>query len=351
VYGATYRWGGAANPSLVAESGTNETFVITDPGGILRTQRWNFPARADCLACHNAAAGYVLGFRSEQLTGGLHYSGFPGAGNVTEPQLAALNNAGYFSPPATNLHLIRSLADMDDPATSLEWKVRSHAAVNCGACHFPGGPSIGSWDARPHTPLADAGWVDGPLANMLCAQTRRVIVRGATNDSMNFLRLAGLSGARMPPLGTTATDTNAVARLAAWINSAALAGWQTFAQWQVSNFGSTGTPNAQPGADPDGDGLRNALEHLLGTNPNDATSGWSLGIQMDGDTPQLVFTNIANRLFEVQVRTNLGGMTPWLPLDVPDNAPLLPANDTPRVVGDITGSDTNKVYRVRVSAP
>ena len=39
--------------SAAAEAGTNDVLVIND-GGILRTQVWHYPARAECLVCHTA---------------------------------------------------------------------------------------------------------------------------------------------------------------------------------------------------------------------------------------------------------------------------------------------------------
>lgn len=39
--------------------------------------------------------------------------------------------------------------------------------------------------------------------------------------------------------------------------------------WQTGNFGNTTDPDAQPGADPDGDGSTNFQEYENGTNPND----------------------------------------------------------------------------------
>jgi hypothetical protein len=42
--------------------------------------------------------------------------------------------------------------------------------------------------------------------------------------------------------------------------------------WQIQYFGSVNAPNAQPAADPDGDGLSNLEEYLLGTDPTNADS-------------------------------------------------------------------------------
>ncbi len=46
-----------------------------------------------------------------------------------------------------------------------------------------------------------------------------------------------------------------------------------FQQWQVLYFGSTTNANADPNADPDGDGQNNLAEFLSGTNPTNSASG------------------------------------------------------------------------------
>ena len=46
-----------------------------------------------------------------------------------------------------------------------------------------------------------------------------------------------------------------------------------FQAWQVQYFGSTNSPSAVPGADPDGDGQNNLAEFLSGTSPTNSASG------------------------------------------------------------------------------
>ena len=156
----------------------------------------------------------------------------------------------------------------------------------------------------------------------------------------------------MPPLATSVRDTNNLALLNAWINSASLAAYQSYAQWQTNNFGSTNAPGSQLTDDPDGDGVSNEVEWTLGTNPNDAASNWTVDIQRNGTNAQIIYHHAANRAFEVQWRTNLGTVTPWQTLNVPGNAPQYPtAAFTSTVTDPALGTASNKTYRVRVSAP
>ena len=86
---------------------------------------------------------------------------------------------------------------------------------------------------------------------------------------MLFTRIANLGSFHMPPLATTVLNTEAINLISAWITND-LAGYKTFAEWQISFFGSTNSPNAAAQADPDGDGTYNYLEYLLARNPTNS---------------------------------------------------------------------------------
>ena len=62
-------------------------------------------------------------------------------------------------------------------------------------------------------------------------------------------------------------DTQAVALISRWITQE-LPSLQSFANWQVSHFGSTNAPTGQPTMDPDNDGATNVEEFMTGTDPN-----------------------------------------------------------------------------------
>jgi len=58
VHGVTYRCAGATtNATVVGDLGLEEPFTIND-GGVLRTQVWRYPSRAECQVCHTRAANF-----------------------------------------------------------------------------------------------------------------------------------------------------------------------------------------------------------------------------------------------------------------------------------------------------
>jgi len=74
VLGATYKWlSDGSNAELLDDSVDEDIPIATSAGGT-RMQRWHFPSRAECLQCHNAAAGGVLGIKTRQQNGDFTYS-------------------------------------------------------------------------------------------------------------------------------------------------------------------------------------------------------------------------------------------------------------------------------------
>ncbi|MBC8094203.1 MAG: hypothetical protein H7Y43_00175, partial [Akkermansiaceae bacterium] len=344
VYGVTYRWGNSlTNATLVPEEGLDESFVINDGGGILRTHVWHYPSRQECLTCHTPAGGFALGFNTPQLNRSVDYGG-----NVTS-QIAALSDAGYFSTSVSNVHTLRALAHATNSAASLEFRVRSYLAANCVQCHRPGGSALGNWDARVTTPTVAAGIINGPLVSNQGDPNNRVIKPGSLTNSMMLSRISIRGPGQMPPLGSTIVDTQAVVLLSAWITND-LPSYQSFADWQIAAYGSTNAPEAAPDFDADLDGAGNYAEFLTGTDPGVSTASsnlWQIAIQGGSNEVQIVFPQLVNRGFEVQSRTNLLEGLSWLPLNVPGNTPFFSSTNQPASVTD-QATEAEKFYRVRV---
>ena len=344
-YGVTYRWGTSfSEAALVPGEGLDEDILISE-GGIIHTQRWRYPSRQECLACHGSSAGFALGFNTAQLNRDTTYA--PGD---TTNQLARLAAVGYFDSALPSPHVLPAHPALTDSAVSLEHRARVYLQVNCAQCHFPGGPVPAAFDARLIRPLADAGLINGTLVNDLGDPSNRVVRPGHATNSAVYLRANTRGGIRMPPVGSTVVDTQGMAVVAAWINSH-LTNYQSFAEWQVQHFGSTTAELAQAGADADEDGTDNETEYLLGKNPTNAASAWAVGgLALSGSAPGIVFERVADRSFEVQSSTNLLDPAAWRALDTPANRPTYGASSEVVVVEDPSTNEAS-YYRVRVQGP
>jgi glucose/arabinose dehydrogenase len=219
IYGVTYRWDSATNATLVPEAGLDESFTIND-GGVLRTQIWHYPSRSECLACHTAAGGYGLGFRTEQLN-----RDFTNA-SLNTNQISALNAAGYFSAPVTtDPHNLLTLAAATNTAASLEFRVRSFLAANCSQCHQPGGTAQrASWDARITTSTANASLIRSIPVNNFGSTNNFIIAPQSPTNSILLTRisardLGSLPSIQMPPLDSNLADAPDILLVSNWIAS------------------------------------------------------------------------------------------------------------------------------------
>ncbi len=348
VYGLTYRWNGSTtNATLVPEGGLDETFLIHDAGTV-RTQLWRYPGRSECLLCHTRASqgGLAIGFNTPQLHREFNYGG------VSDNQLRAMSHAGYFSAPVTNLHSLRALAQLDDESVSVEQRVRSYLAANCSPCHQPGGNGWGQFDARYFTPLSATRLIHGGLYNPVGNPDSVVVHPGRADLSVLLTRISTLeTGRRMPPIGSSVRDTQAIALITRWITND-LASYRTFAQWQADQFGSTNAAAAQPQADPDGDAADNWNEHLTGTAPGNANSFWRIGIDRDTAGVAIRYETIPNRLVTIEWREEADSTSAWQFLDLFENRPNVPANAfIHEFIDPASGNTPRRVYRARVIEP
>lgn len=344
-YGVTYRWGNSFNDAvLVPAQGLDEEILIND-SGLIRTQVWRYPSRQECLACHGSSAGFALGFNTAQLNRDSTYS--PGD---TTNQLARLAAVGYFNSGIPSYHLLPAHPALTNTAVSIEHRARTYLQVNCANCHFPGGPVPAAFDASLTRPLAEAGIINGSLANNLGNTNNRVIRPGLLTNSVLYQRASTRGSIKMPPLGSTVVDTQGMAVVAAWITGS-LTNYQTFAEWQLLHFGSTTAELAQAEADADEDGTDNQTEYLLGLIPTNGASAWAVGgLDLAGSGPGVVFERRADRGFDVQSSTNLLDPDAWRSVETPANRPFYGSSNEVVVVEDPATNEAT-YYRVRIQGP
>jgi uncharacterized repeat protein (TIGR03806 family) len=214
VYGVVYKWRPDNSDAELLPGGLTENVDIQD-GTERSTQTWYYPSRKDCLSCHNANAGGVLGVKTRQLDRDLRYPS-----GVIDNQLRAWNRLGLFAPAIKDSQLghFSHLAGLNDANQSLQERARSYLDANCSQCHRPGG-TVAYFDARFDTPQQKQGLVNGPVVYDEGLDRPRVIAPRDIWRSVAFMRVDTNGDVRMPPLARETIDQHGVALLRQWIES------------------------------------------------------------------------------------------------------------------------------------
>jgi uncharacterized repeat protein (TIGR03806 family) len=277
VYGVVYKWRPDNSDADLLNSSLTEDIPIKSADGTTHTQTWYYPSRQNCLECHNARAGGVLGVKTRQLN---HDFTYPSG--ETDNQLRAWNRLGLFKPGFQDADLAKfaKLAAADDTTRSVEDRARSYFDANCSQCHRPGG-TVANFDARYDTPLDQQGIVDGRVLIDERIDRSRVIAPNDIWRSIAFMRVDTVGEIRMPPLARETIDEKGVGLLRQWITS--LPGRPVVDPPRISPAGGTynkpvevSLQVAEPGAD-----IRYTLD---GSAPTASDTKYEKPIEVSGPT-------------------------------------------------------------------
>jgi uncharacterized repeat protein (TIGR03806 family) len=218
-YGVTYKWKpDQSDAELLVAGLTDETPLAASAGSV--KLKWTYPSRTDCLFCHTANAGFVLGVKTRQLNGDFEFPGAGKAAGTRDNQLRSWNHVGMFRQiiPEADIQKYDRLASVADTSATLEHRVRSYLDSNCAHCHRPGG-ARGEFDARFDTPLSKQNLILGPvLSSNLGLAHATLIAPKDPASSMIFQRMKRRQDVfNMPPLATQTIDQQALAALEDWI--------------------------------------------------------------------------------------------------------------------------------------
>ncbi|MEI6231944.1 MAG: chitobiase/beta-hexosaminidase C-terminal domain-containing protein [Planctomycetota bacterium] len=214
VYGLVYKWRADNSDADLLDAGLTEAVSVKTAGGS-RTQMWVYPSRQDCLVCHTANAGLVLGVKTRQLNRTFTYPS-----GVSDNELRAWNHIGLFDSKLNESNLIAypTLARADDASRSLEDRARSYLDVNCAGCHRPGG-TVAYFDARYDTPLIRQNLIDGPVLIDQRIDNPRIVAPNDIWRSILFMRANTTEAFKMPQLAHNELDRASMDLLRKWIES------------------------------------------------------------------------------------------------------------------------------------
>ena len=215
VYGVVYKWRADHSDADLLPAGLTEEVPVKAASGTVHDQPWYYPSRQDCLKCHNARAGGVLGVKTRQMNHPFRYPS-----GVTDNELRSWNHLGLLSPALNeeDIAAFDKLAAAGDAARSLEDRARSYLDANCSHCHQPGG-TVANFDARYDTPRDRQGLIDGAVLIDQGIDRPRIIAPHDIWRSIAFMRVNTTADIRMPPLARNTIDAGGVELLREWITS------------------------------------------------------------------------------------------------------------------------------------
>lgn len=195
--GFTYQWRADHSDADLLDVQVVDEYEVIGESGSSETHRHLFPARANCLKCHPAGAGSVLGLHTTTMNSDYAYPN-----GKTDNQIRALNHAGYFSEviDEASISSMVSAVDFDDASQPLYDRMRSYLHVNCSHCHQPEGSVVSrALDMRYETSLLDSA---------ICSS----LTPGAPDSSKLWTTVQEMAEVdspqetTMPPLGSFTLD-------------------------------------------------------------------------------------------------------------------------------------------------
>lgn len=214
----SYVWNAEGTEAVLAPAaGLRDLAAPNAPGA-----HYTIPSVEDCRACHEGAPVPVLGFSALQLSPDRDPLA-PHADGARGVDLRVLAARGLLRNLAPEL-----LANPPriDAATPSERAALGYLHGNCGNCHNDEGPL-----AVLDMTLAQRVGKPSPVLSSIVGVQSQFVPPGAPADAVRLAPghlassvIAARMGSRdplqqMPPLGTTAVDTEALALLSQWIES------------------------------------------------------------------------------------------------------------------------------------
>jgi uncharacterized repeat protein (TIGR03806 family) len=194
---------------------TDATLLSTAKDKMIGGVNWHYPSAGECLECHTAVAGFSLGLETAQLNHDFLYT----QTSRTANQLDTLQHIGLFKNNLTDQQSNRHFYSLDDNA-SLEQRARSYLHANCSHCHQPNDTSPVDIDLRFSTPLNQMGICNqAPQAGNVGITNPLLLAPGEPLRSVLLKRMQVNDENKMPKIGRTIMDEDAVGVISEWIGS------------------------------------------------------------------------------------------------------------------------------------
>lgn len=199
AYGLSYKWNEAGTDAVLIAATKAPTDTLEFLDGSSRV--WSYPSRSQCLQCHTQEASFILGVKTAQLNGAIHWNG---ENHVN--QIALWQEIGLFS-ELSDLSNLPKMSAIDDTTVHPLNRFKSYLDANCSSCHRPEGIAP-QFDARFTTPIEQQELVNKSTQGFNSINSNHLVTPGDTATSELFRRdVEEQASWRMPPLARNMVDT------------------------------------------------------------------------------------------------------------------------------------------------
>lgn len=206
-YGVSYKWNEEGTEAYLVTETHQDTFFNSH--GDKRV--FSFLSPSDCLNCHNASNGFVLGVKTSQM------NCVSKSGGLSQMELWQRNNIFGSSLTSSSIQTQENLSGFSSDS-DLPEKLASYLDVNCSACHHPRG-MMPSFDARFRGKKTLTDLINKQSISPNSSRGDFLISPGDPERSIVFQRINTCEDLPMPPIGRSEIDTIFRDSLYEWIRN------------------------------------------------------------------------------------------------------------------------------------
>lgn len=212
---ADYMWNADQTEAVLDMTGANVALTWADNSGTLHDEVYRIPSEVECFTCHkHYDTAIPIGPKPQNLNSTLDFTDGP------MNQLEKWASVGYLESGYPSN--IETVAKWDDPDETMDRRVRAYLDMNCAHCHSDGAHC----DYRP----LRFDWTEttDPVNMGLCvvpedpidpSQLYIVFASNAARSMLYYRIHSNDEAERMPLLGRTVRDEDAVQLIGDWINA------------------------------------------------------------------------------------------------------------------------------------
>ncbi len=201
-----YVWNDDQSEALLSDGrGADTELKLANRRAEIENRPWRLHSNAECMTCHMARPGHVLGFHHQFTDIKTSINGRP------QNQQDAWIKMGLLKKKPKKAHWLKN-------ESALQKQARAYLHANCAHCHRRGGGGTAPFELRADMPLDRMQLFDvKPNQGTFGMRDPKIITKGDPQRSVLLYRMASTGGGHMPKLGARTVDPKGLKLTWDWI--------------------------------------------------------------------------------------------------------------------------------------